>query len=202
MIGASTDPTVYPNVYFQCDGAGILLPASADWNPGPGHTLQQDSSQPDRPHWPEDVEHLSRESCQTAGNPNASYNYVNEPVRSLNETKFDIRLDHTLTSKDNLFGRFSYDQAFSFVPGGAPGLAEANAFGSNENLTNHATQHRHWLEPCVLAPRAQPGHPRLRPHLRLHRFDGKLHLRIGHLRNSGRRSGLLSRRYPQLLRSI
>ncbi len=39
---------------------------------------------------------------------------------------------------DNLFGRFSYDQAFSFAPGGAPTLAEANAFGSNENLINHA----------------------------------------------------------------
>jgi hypothetical protein len=73
-----------------------------------------------------------------AGNPDASYNYVNEPVRSLNETKFDARLDETLTAADNLFARFSYDQAFSFVPGGAPGLAEANAFGSNENLINHA----------------------------------------------------------------
>ncbi len=37
-----------------------------------------------------------------------------------------------------MFARFSYDQAFSFVPGGAPGLAESNAFGSNENLINHA----------------------------------------------------------------
>src|ERR1019366_2238094 len=72
-----------------------------------------------------------------AGSAGAGYNYANEPVRSLNETKFDVRLDHTLSSQDNLFGRFSYDQAFSFVPGGAPGLAEANAFGSNENLTNH-----------------------------------------------------------------
>ena len=58
-------------------------------------------------------------------------------MRTLNETKFDVRLDHTLSSKDNLFGRFSYDQAFSFVPAARPGLAEANAFGSNENLTNH-----------------------------------------------------------------
>jgi hypothetical protein len=68
----------------------------------------------------------------------ANYNYVNEPVRSLNETKFDVRLDHTLSSKDNLFGRFSYDQAFSYVPGGAPGFAEANAFGSNQRIINHA----------------------------------------------------------------
>jgi len=72
--------------------------------------------------------------------PNANgsgYNYVNEPVRVLNETKFDARVDETLTDKDNLFARFSYDQAFSFVPGGAPGLAEANPFGSNEDLINH-----------------------------------------------------------------
>jgi len=73
-----------------------------------------------------------------AGNSGTGYNYVNEPVRTLNETKFDARLDHTLSTKDNLFGRLSYDQATSFVPGGAPGLAEASAFGSSENLTNHA----------------------------------------------------------------
>ena len=71
------------------------------------------------------------------GNPDASYNYVNEPVRVLNETKFDARVDETLTDSDNLFARFSYDQAFSFVPGGAPGLAESNSFGSNEDLINH-----------------------------------------------------------------
>ena len=63
---------------------------------------------------------------------------MNEPVRSLNETKFDARVDDTLTASDSLFARFSYDQAFSFVPGGAPTLAESNAFGSNENLINHA----------------------------------------------------------------
>ena len=56
----------------------------------------------------------------------------------LDETKFDIRLDHTLSNQDNLFGRFSYDQAFSFVPGGSPGFAEANSFGSNQRIRNHA----------------------------------------------------------------
>ena len=42
-------------------------------------------------------------------------------MRKLNEGKFDIRLDENLTSKDTLFARFSYDQAQSYVPGGAPG---------------------------------------------------------------------------------
>jgi hypothetical protein len=73
-----------------------------------------------------------------ATNSIAGYNYVNEPVRILNETKFDIRMDETFSAADNGFARFSYDQAFTFDPGGAPGLAESNAFGSNENLINHA----------------------------------------------------------------
>jgi len=65
-------------------------------------------------------------------------NFTNEPVRSLYETKFDIRVDQNFSSADTLFARFSYDQANSFVPGGAPGFfAEANAFGSNQGIANH-----------------------------------------------------------------
>ena len=72
--------------------------------------------------------------------PNATatgYNYVNEPVRKLNEGTFDIRLDHNFSSKDSAFARFSYDQATNFVPGGSPGYAETNAFGSNQFIDNH-----------------------------------------------------------------
>jgi hypothetical protein len=121
------------NPYFQCDASGNAIPANADGSQAPGQNCNKIPS------------NLINSAGQGLLNiypaPNASggsYNYVNEPVRVLNETKFDIRLDETLTAKDNLFGRFSYDQAFSFAPGGAPGLAEANAFGSNENLINHA----------------------------------------------------------------
>ena len=73
-------------------------------------------------------------------NPSAGINFTNEPVRSLDETKFDIRLDHTISSADNIFSRFSYDQAVSYVPGGGgPGsFAEASAFGSNQGIANHA----------------------------------------------------------------
>lgn len=66
-------------------------------------------------------------------------NFQNEPVRSLYETKLDVRLDNTFSGADSLFTRFSYDQATSYVPGGAPGFfAEANAFGSNQGIINHA----------------------------------------------------------------
>ena len=64
-------------------------------------------------------------------------NYANVPVRRLDENEFDARIDHTFSAKDSLFGRFSFDQATSFVPGGSPGFAEANAFGSTQNITNH-----------------------------------------------------------------
>jgi hypothetical protein len=36
-----------------------------------------------------------------------------------------------------VFGRFSYDQATNFVPGGSPTWSETNAFGSNQYIDNH-----------------------------------------------------------------
>jgi hypothetical protein len=72
-----------------------------------------------------------------ANNPAFGYNYVNEPVRKLNEGEFDIRLDHNFSTRDSMFARFSYDQAVSFVPGGSPGFAEQSAFASTENIDNH-----------------------------------------------------------------
>src|SRR5208282_5136626 len=72
-----------------------------------------------------------------ASNAALGYNYTNTPVRKLNEGEFDIRVDHNFSSKDSAFGRFSYDQAVSFVPGGSPGFAEEGAFASTQNITNH-----------------------------------------------------------------
>ena len=64
-------------------------------------------------------------------------NFSNVPVRRINEGEFDVRVDHTFSSKDSVFARFSYDQANSYVPGGAPGFAESAAFASNQNISNH-----------------------------------------------------------------
>ena len=72
--------------------------------------------------------------------PNATssgFNYVNEPIRKLNQGTADIRLDHNFSNKDSAFGRFSYDQATNFVPGGSPTWSETNAFGSNQYIDNH-----------------------------------------------------------------
>jgi hypothetical protein len=131
MVGAA-------DAYFQCDTSGNAIAAAADGSQAKGTDCAKIPSNL--------IDKVGQAMINIYPAPNinaGTYNYVNEPVRSLNETKFDARLDETLTASDNLFARFSYDQAFSFVPGGASGsgvsgLAEANAFGSNENLINHA----------------------------------------------------------------
>ncbi len=70
-------------------------------------------------------------------NPAGGFNYENQPTRKLNEGTWDVRLDHNFSSKDSIYGRFSYDQATNFVPGGSPTWSEANAFGSNQHIENH-----------------------------------------------------------------
>jgi hypothetical protein len=137
MVGASADPNAYPNVYYQCDSSGNPIASNPDGSQAHGTPCAKIPGG--------QINNIGQAMINiypapnvNIGSANASYNYVNEPVRVLNETKFDVRLDNTLSSKDTTFGRFSYDQAYSFVPGGAPGLAESNAFGSNERIINHA----------------------------------------------------------------
>jgi len=120
-------------VPFKCDGAGNPIPGNSngtqtggvDCNKIPqnlfdpiGHSMIQ----------------LYPQSTIVGG---GSINYANVPVRKLDENTFDVRIDHNFSNKDSIFARFSYDQATSFVPGGSPGFAEANAFGSTQHITNH-----------------------------------------------------------------
>src|SRR5271155_4695376 len=89
-----------------------------------------------------------------AANLASGYNYVNQPVRKLNEGTGDIRVDHNFSTKDSIFGRFSYDQATNFVPGGSPSWAEVNAFGSNQYIDNHgrnaAVSETHLFSPTTI----------------------------------------------------
>jgi len=75
-----------------------------------------------------------------ASRPGTNTNFINEPVRTLYETKFDVRLDQILSSSDTGFARVSYDQANSYVPGGGgiDNFTESNFFASNQGIINHA----------------------------------------------------------------
>jgi hypothetical protein len=136
--GASSDPAAAQNIYFQCDAAGVPIPANANGSQTranncykiPGGLLN-----------PIGQQLMALYPEPNANNPGAGFNYVDSPVRKLDETKFDIRLDQTFTATDTAFARFSYDQAVSYVPGGAPGFpifAEQSPFASNQGIQNHA----------------------------------------------------------------
>jgi hypothetical protein len=124
---------------FQCDSSGAPLP-TADGTQTGGTAcnkipvaLAGSGGMAD----PSGLALIQLYPQSNASNPGLGYNYTNTPVRRLNEGEFDIRVDHNFSSKDSAFGRFSYDQAVSFVPGGSPGFAEQGAFASTQNITNH-----------------------------------------------------------------
>jgi Carboxypeptidase regulatory-like domain len=139
MIGASTDPTAPVNIYFHCDPAGNALPVAANGLQAPGQACNKipaglfDSV---------GQKLINLYPAPNANNAGAGFNFVNSPVRKLDETKFDIRLDHNFSNSDTAFARFSYDQAVSYVPGGGGigSFAEASAFGSNQGIQNHSRQ--------------------------------------------------------------
>src|SRR5271166_2848188 len=120
---------------FMCNAAGNPLPAAADGTQGVGTPCNKiPSSLID----PIGQKYINLYPLPNANNAALGYNFVSEPVRKLNEGKFDFRIDENLTKDDTLFARFSYDQATSYVPGGAPGFAEQGAFASNQGIINHA----------------------------------------------------------------
>jgi hypothetical protein len=119
---------------FQCDGSGNPLPAAADGSQQAGADCNKI---PQGVINPIAQKMINLYPLPNANNPSLGYNYVNQPVRKLNEGEFDVRLDHNFSNKDSAFARFSYDQAVSFVPGGSPGFAEAAPFASTQGILNH-----------------------------------------------------------------
>jgi len=70
--------------------------------------------------------------------PGVASNYLANPVKTLDDGQWDVRLDHTLTSKDQIFARFSWDNAFQYLPTGLPDFGASGAFASNQSFTTHA----------------------------------------------------------------
>jgi hypothetical protein len=119
---------------FQCNGAGN--PTAV--NPNGSQVAGVDCNKiPQALFNPAGKAMIDFYPVSNASIPSLGVNFTNVPVRSLDEGEFDIRLDHSFSSKDSAFARFSYDQATNFVPGGSPGFAEQSAFGSTQHITNH-----------------------------------------------------------------
>ena len=61
-------------------------------------------------------------TLQTAGN------YLSEPKRSETENKFDVRVDQTLSGKDNFFARYSYGNDSNFLPSPFNNVLDGGSF--------------------------------------------------------------------------
>jgi len=137
-VGTIFNPNVYgaPDQNFQCaPGTKTPMPVNANGSQAKGSDCNVIPSSLINPIGQAMMKFYP---APNANNPALGYNLVTEPVRSLYETKFDIRVDQTFSSADTLFARFSYDQANSYVPGGASGFAEQAPFASNQGIINHA----------------------------------------------------------------
>ena len=55
-------------------------------------------------------------------------NFLAEPKRSTNQNNFDIRVDHNISGRDSLFGRFSYEDQPSFIPSPFNNALDGGAF--------------------------------------------------------------------------
>lgn len=55
-------------------------------------------------------------------------NYLSEPKKSLTQNNFDVRIDHTISDRDSIFGRFSYEDQPSFTPSPFSNALDGGAF--------------------------------------------------------------------------
>ena len=121
-------------VPFQCDGSGNPIPADSTGHQTGGTACDKI---PANMFDAAGLGMIRLYPQSTTPDLTTRTNFANVPVRRLDEGEFDVRVDHNFSSKDSVFARFSYDQATSFVPGGSPGFAEANAFASTQDILNH-----------------------------------------------------------------
>ena len=64
-------------------------------------------------------------------------NYSANPTSSNNADQFDVRVDHTFSDHDSLFGRFSYVDNPSLIPGPFTGIADGGSFSAGaQSLTS------------------------------------------------------------------
>jgi len=86
---------------------GNIIPA----NPGPGQTGIDPVGQNLMNYYPRST---------SADRSLASNNYVSSPSQSLNTDTFDVKIDHKFSDRNLVFGRYSFENVNSFLPGAYP----------------------------------------------------------------------------------
>jgi hypothetical protein len=90
-------------------------------------------------------------------------NFAANPILSNNVDQFDVRIDHNFSQKDNLFGRISYSDVPTFIPGPFGGIADGGAFSSGDQEArslNIVVSETHTFSPS-LVNEARAGYNRI-----------------------------------------
>jgi hypothetical protein len=83
----------------------------------------------------------------------AAGNFLSDPERTETENKFDIRVDNTISGKDNLFGRYSYGNDSNFLPSPFNNVLDGGAFQdgySNNTAQGLAASEIHTFRPNLI----------------------------------------------------
>lgn len=83
----------------------------------------------------------------------AGNNFFSSPRRQETRNNFDIRIDHKISEKDNLFGRFSYEDQPSFIPAPFNNALDGGGFfdGTEDNsYRSVALSESHLFSPALV----------------------------------------------------
>ncbi|MGO9127575.1 MAG: TonB-dependent receptor domain-containing protein [Terriglobales bacterium] len=88
--------------------------------------------------------------------PNVSIsgsNYLAEPKKTYSRNNFDIRIDHKISDRDNLFGTFSYEDQPSFTPSPFQNVLDGGAFSDgyeHDSFRSVAVSETHVFSPNLI----------------------------------------------------
>jgi hypothetical protein len=80
-------------------------------------------------------------------------NFLAEPEKTYSRNNFDVRIDHKLSDKDNLFGTFSYETQPSFTPSPFQNALDGGAFSDgyeDDSFRSVAISETHVFSPNLI----------------------------------------------------
>ncbi|HYP05250.1 MAG TPA: TonB-dependent receptor, partial [Bryobacteraceae bacterium] len=140
-------------------GQDFRIPATAGCNDGSGNCWRI----------PENlIDPVGRRIMAVAPDPNtfsstSDNNYVSVPVNRTETNQFDVRLDHTLASNVNVFGRYSFVDTVFVQPAPRPGLAEGSTndtFGTADLRSQGIAAGVTWVLTPSIVSETRLGHSR------------------------------------------
>ncbi len=85
--------------------------------------------------------------------PNLFNNFASNPALANTVDQFDVRVDHSFSQKDNIFGRLSYMDNPTFIPGPFGGIADGGSFSTGDQVAkswNSVLSYTHAFSPTLI----------------------------------------------------